>query len=266
MSSNLARIHLLHAGADEKQSVARLEQVRALRMVGEPSTCAFCYGTGMEVMPGKGARRCSCRSEDHRAKLIGAAHIPRRYQECSLQNYRPVNDNSSQLLAFNYAFKLVREYPAVDRGLLFMGTVGVGKTHLSVAILRGLMEKGVPCLFFEFSTLLKEIQNSYNPVSQTSELEVLAPVYETEVLVLDELGAVKPTDWVRDTMMQIISNRYNDKKLTIFTTNYMDARYSARDEVLEDRIGVRLRSRLYEMCRSVQMEGEDYRRKLDAAT
>ncbi len=144
-----------------------------------------------------------------------------------------------------------------------MGTCGVGKTHLSVAILRGLIEKGVSCLFYEFGSLLKEIQNSYNVVSQNSELKVLAPVFEADVLVLDELGASKPTDWVRDTMMQVINTRYNDKKLTIFTTNYLDSRRSERDETLEDRISVRLRSRIYEMCKTMQIEGDDYRQRLD---
>ena len=82
---------------------------------------------------------------------------------CLLSNYQPAANNSSQLRAFNYAFRLVREYPSADRGLLFMVTCGVGKTHLSVAILRELIEKkGVPCLFYEFGSLLKEIQNSYN--------------------------------------------------------------------------------------------------------
>ena len=215
-------------------------------------------------MPGKGARKCRCRAEDRRSKLMEAALIPRRYIECSLQSYKPTQGNASQLLAFNYAFRLVREYPAVDRGLLFMGPCGVGKTHLSVAILRGLVEKGVPCLFYEFGSLLKEIQNSYNSVSQTSQVSVLTPVYDADVLVLDELGASKPTDWVRDTMMQIINTRYNDRKMTIFTTNYLDCRRAGRDETLEDRVGVRLRSRLYEMCRTTVIEGEDYRRRFDS--
>jgi DNA replication protein DnaC len=228
-----------------------------------PAVCSFCYGTGMEVVPGKGARRCRCRTEERQAKLFAAARIPSRYERCSFVNYRPVSGNSTQLQAFNYAFKLVDEYPAIDRGLLFMGPVGTGKTHLSTAILRGLIEKGIPCLFYEFGALLKEIQNSYNPVSQTSELKVRAPVYETEVLVLDELGAVKPTDWVRDTMMQIINTRYNDKKLTIFTTNYLDVQRTLAEETLEDRIGARLRSRLYEMCKTVIIDGEDYRRRFD---
>jgi DNA replication protein DnaC len=229
-----------------------------------PEPCPACFGTGLEVVAGKGARRCGCRTQGRRAKLLEAAHIPPRYGQCSLANYRPAPGNGTQLQAFNYAFKLVDEYPAVERGLLLMGPVGTGKTHLSTAILRGLIEKGIPCLFYEFGALLKEIQNSYNPVSQTSELKVLAPVYETEVLVLDELGASKPTDWVRDTMMQIIGARYNSRRLTIFTTNYFDERRAPAEETLEDRIGVRLRSRLYEMCKTVQIEGEDYRRKLDA--
>jgi DNA replication protein DnaC len=227
-------------------------------------TCRRCYGTGMEVVAGRGARRCECRKHSDRVKLLEAARIPARYRDCSLSNYRPAPGNGSQLQAFNYAFKLVDEYPAIERGLLLMGTVGVGKTHLSAAILRGLIEKGIPCLFYEFGALLKEIQNSYNPVSQTSELKVLAPVYESEVLVLDELGASKPTDWVRDTMMQIIGTRYNERRLTVFTTNYLDGRRQPSEETLEDRVGVRLRSRIYEMCKTVIIEGEDYRRQLDA--
>ena len=264
MSSDKAKIHPLFAvpEVDAEQGAETLEREEQ-QFNAEPSVCQLCFGTGMEIVPGKGARRCRCRTQNGQAKLLEAARIPRRYSECSLQNYYPVKGNGTQLRAFNYAFRLVREYPAVDRGLVFMGTCGVGKTHLSVAILRGLIEKGIPSLFYEFGSLLKEIQNSYNPVSQTSELKVLAPVFEAEVLVLDELGASKPTDWVRDTMMQIINTRYNDRKLTIFTTNYLDGHRTERDETLEDRIGVRLRSRLFEMCKTVQIEGEDYRKSFD---
>jgi DNA replication protein DnaC len=265
MSSDKAKIHSLFPVPDAAPEDAP-QQEQAITSE-QPAVCPFCFGSGMEVVPGKGARRCRCRAQEQRAKWLEAARIPRRYDKCSFDTYYLKQGNkyyNVQLNAFKYAYTLAREYPAVERGLLFMGPVGVGKTHLSVAILRDLIEKkGIPCLFYEFGALLKEIQNSYNPVSQTSELKVLAPVFEAEVLVLDELGASKPTDWVRDTMMQIINARYNDKKLTIFTTNYLDGRRTERDETLEDRIGVRLRSRLFEMCKTVQIEGEDYRKKFD---
>jgi DNA replication protein DnaC len=219
----------------------------------------------MEVVPGKGARRCACRLDDLHRRLFRQARIPERHEKCTLSNYQPAAGNASQMLAFKQAYRLVREYPAVERGLLFAGPVGVGKTHLAVAILHGLVKKGASCLFCEYGSLLREIQDSYNPVSRTSEMNVLSPVYEAEVLVLDELGVSKPTEWVLDTMTHIIGRRYNDKKLTIFTTNYRDERQSPAGETLQDRIGARLRSRLYEMCRTVLIEGEDYRRHLDGS-
>jgi DNA replication protein DnaC len=260
VGSNIQRLAVV---PDVEESDSPLGRISSAAR--EPGICSFCFGTGMEVVTGKGARRCRCRAEGAQKKLLETANIPRRYEQCLLSNYQPAANNGSQLRAFNYAFRLAREYPSVDRGLLFMGTCGVGKSHLSVAILRELIEKkGVLCLFYEFGSLLKEIQNSYNPVSQTSELTVLAPVIEAEVLVLDELGATKPTDWVRDTMMQVINARYNNKKLTIFTTNYADTRRTPTEETLEDRIGARLRSRLYEMCKTVMIEGEDFRQRFDS--
>jgi DNA replication protein DnaC len=228
-----------------------------------PEVCALCHGTGMEVVPGKGARRCSCRARDVRS-LIEASRIPRRYELCSLASYRPAVNDATQLAAFRHAWRLAQEYPVVERGLLFTGPVGVGKTHLAVAVLRELIEKkGAHCMFYESGALLREIQSSYNPVSGTSASEVLAPVFGAEVLVLDELGASKPTDWSLDTMTQIINARYNDRRLTLFTTNYGDVRRHPAEETLEDRVGARLRSRLYEMCRTIVVEGEDYRRRFD---
>jgi DNA replication protein DnaC len=216
----------------------------------------------MEVVSGKGARRCACRLSGLSSRLFERARIPKRHGACSLSNFQPAAGNASQVLAFKQAYRLVREYPLAARGLLLTGPVGVGKTHLAVAMLRGLTEKGAHSLFCEYGSLLKEIQDSYNPISRTSEMSVVAPIYEAEVLVLDELGASKPTEWVLDTMTQVIGRRYNYNKLTIFTTNYTDVRQNPSAETLQDRIGARLRSRLYEMCDTVLIEGEDYRRRL----
>ncbi len=244
--------------------------------------CPICFGTGTRIEPGKGAIICDCRRSNRGTRPLDAARIPPRFRECSFHNYFPKND--SQYFAHSFASRLVDEYPAVETGLLFMGPVGVGKTHLAIAVLRELIEKkGATCLFYESGSLLKAIQDSYNPVSQTSETRVLAPDYQADVLVLDELGATVPTNWVRDTLYQIINTRYNQKKLTIFTTNYFDEARASNAEpeagdskrrtfassrvqeltTLEERIGTPLRSRLYEMCKKVMIEGEDYRKRLD---
>ena len=234
----------------------------------EPAVCELCNGTGWESVEGKGVRLCKCRLSERRAQLLTAARIPPRYEACSLDNYHPQGTApSANFLSQAYALRdskhLVDEYPNIDIGLLFLGPCGVGKTHLASAIVRTLVkQKGVSCLFYDFRDLLKEIQDSYNPVSQVSELRVLAPVYDADVLVLDELGASKPTEWVRDTMTQIINTRYNNKKATIFTSNYLDEPSTPGDESLVDRVGMRLRSRLHEMCKMVVIQGDDYRLKI----
>ena len=119
--------------------------------------------------------------------------------------------------------------------------------------------KGVACIFYDFRDLLKEIQASYNPQSQTSEISILEPVLKTEVLLLDELGATKVTDWMRDTLGYIINRRYNENMATIITSNWMDEK-RGDEETLEERIGKRLRSLLYEMCTVYEIVGPDFRK------
>lgn len=252
--------------SNKTSAVNGLEELHDSLPDGAPSTdCPHCFGSGMEVVPGEGARRCRCQSPDQRERLLQSARIPPRYQHCTIQGYEAANQELSKWAAKMEAQIIIDDYLSLEgRGLLLTGPVGVGKTHLAVAILRELILRyQVRGLFYQFGALLRQIQDSYNPVSQNSELAVLAPVFDAEVLVLDELGASKPTDWVRDTMMQIINNRYNEKRLTIFTTNFSDSRKNDKEgEILEDRIGVPLRSRLYEMCKTVTIEGDDFRKKL----
>jgi DNA replication protein DnaC len=247
------------------------------------STCPICGGTGWrEVARGKerAVIRCECRVRGRTERLLAAAKIPARYEHCELGTFKydPENPEDTKLGAARLAAgRFIEEYPIEKTGLLFVGSVGVGKTHLAVGIMKALIrDKGVPCLFCDYRELLKSIQNSYNASVQATEMEILRPVFDAEVLVLDELGAVRSTEWVFDTVNYILNSRYNDNKTTIITTNFPDkpeqenlddsalisqtaAARAARRETLGDRIGERMRSRLHEMCKKVEVEGRDYR-------
>ena len=236
--------------------------------------CPVCGGTGWELVEGKGVRPCECQREGRGDVLLAQSRIPARFMHKGFETFDPAPQAAEAHSVFHQPAsvcpslhralmntrKFVDEYPLVDVGLLFMGRCGLGKTHLAVAALKELIKKGIAGMFYDFRDLLKEIQDSYNPNTHTSELKILAPIFEVEVLVLDELGASKPTEWVQETMTHIINKRYNEKKTTIFTSNYLDMPSDpSRDETLTSRVGVRLRSRLQEMCRLIPVEGEDYR-------
>jgi len=241
----------------EQQQDAMISESADIKL----APCPHCGGTGWESIDGKGARPCRCKAAARTDILLAQARIPRRFEHCDFGNFEPVCISVGR--ASMNTKRFVEEFPLVDVGLLYLGRCGVGKTHLAVAALKELINKGIGGLFYDFRDLLKEIQDSYNPNTHTSELKILAPVLEADVLVLDELGASKPTEWVQETITHIINKRYNEKKVTIFTSNYLDLPIgSAYDESLTERVGVRLRSRLHEMCRLVPMEGEDYRETL----
>jgi DNA replication protein DnaC len=251
--------------------------------------CPLCAGSGWKPVPGapeRGVTRCDCQLCARSGALIAAARIPKRYEHCELSNFTadfPGADRSIALAQIS-ASRFVQEFdPRDGNGLLLVGGIGTGKTHLAVGILKELIVvRGSSCLFCDYRELLKQIQNSYNDSVRATELQVLRPVFEAEVLLLDELGAVKPSEWVWDTVSLILNTRYNDNRTTIITTNFPDepaasvarssslslspARAAAREETLGDRIGERMRSRLHEMCRFVKMDGPDFRQKFKSAS
>lgn len=250
------------------------------------SGCPLCEDTGYRpVGEGKSRRvvRCECQDRTRADKLMELARIPRRYQHCELAEFETRFEGAHPSLgrAKMAGERFVEEYPLDDKGgLLLIGPVGVGKTHLAVGILKELvLRKSTHCLFYDYRDLLKQIRNSYNASVSATEMEVLRPALEVPVLVLDELGAERPTDWVWDTVSHVLNTRYNEKRTTIITTNFPDAppagdepvdtfaarsRRSAREDTLGDRITERMRSRLHEMCRVVKMEGSDFRLKVSA--
>ncbi len=251
---------------------------------------------------------CECAGDDRYERLLAAARIPRRYEHCDFESFDTdhcdapehgadaTRYNQSLAQAKVVAEAFAREYPQVDQtGLLLMGPCGVGKTHLAVAVLKAACAKGSVALYCDYRELLKQIQASYNPVSQTTEMEVLDPVLTAELLLLDDLGSSKPSPWALETVGHILNTRYNEKRVTLITTNYLDtapqkdaqrdafaekrmrsgplwtrlpsgqAIAEHREESLALRIGERIRSRLYEMCRTVEIYAPDYRKEIRQA-
>lgn len=241
------------------------------------SVCAICDGVGLvRVADGDGnwvSRPCRCQEMERESRRLAAAQIPNRYKDCTLDTFEIYHEADRSLAeALLTARKFVDEFPAgtAGKGLLFTGSMGVGKTHLAVGVLHRLVrERGVKGLFCDYRELLKSIQNSYNADVRTTELELLKPIFASEVLVLDDLGAQKPNEWVWDTVALILNARYNDRQTTIITTNYDDVpsagsrlsefERAAREPTLGDRIGDRMLSRLAEMCIRVKMSGKDCR-------
>ncbi|MGE0360141.1 MAG: ATP-binding protein [Vicinamibacterales bacterium] len=202
------------------------------------------------------ARRCDCWRAAMAGQQLAQARIPRGYAHCELTNFEPNTDSLREALRCARAF--LDTFPVPNKGLLFHGRHGVGKTHLAVAILRDAIRlKGARGYFYETRELLKLVRDTYAG-GEATEMEVLRPVLDADLLVLDDLGAEKTSEWVQETLGLVVNTRYSERRPTIFTTNLAD---TPSDDVnsLIVRIGARTRSRLFEMCEWVEMDGYDTR-------
>jgi DNA replication protein DnaC len=241
---------------------------------------------------------CDCTSGDRTERALQRARVPERYRHCDFENYETDNDienvTREQLAAWNRSLaqaKLVvqrfaEEFTPVtnartEHGLLLMGPCGVGKTHLAVSAMKAIVLRGLSGLFYDYRELLKAIQDSYSPESQSTEMGVLEPVLKVEILVLDDVGSSKPSPWALETVGHVLNTRYNEKRVTLLTTNFLDSdsatnnsaggapaprvagmRSPMIEDSLTERVGKRIRSRLYEMCRTVEISAPDYRREI----
>ena len=232
--------------------------------------CQKCGGSGWIFKAVDGievATRCSCDEETRSERFALRSGIPPLYANASTENYslpkdNPIAHSAMQKVMINVR-TYAREFPVVEKpGLLLIGETGVGKTHLAVAALNALIQRGFEGVFFDYQTLLDRIRSGYDRSSGSMDKETFRLALDCEILLLDDLGAHRVTDWVEDTVASIITHRCNHRKPVIVTTNLPapGKTSNTKKDSLSDRIGARAWSRLNEMCKLVEMPAiEDYR-------
>jgi DNA replication protein DnaC len=223
--------------------------------------CPLCNDTRWKSIFVSGQERvvrCDCWQTELASKLLREARIPPRFARAELDNFE--HDMNTQRAAWRVASAFVEAFPVIEKGLLFYGPHGVGKTHLAVGVLKACVRlKGARAYFFETRELLKLVRDTYNRSVEETEMGVLTPLLDADLLVLDDLGAERTSEWVQETLGLVVNNRYSAKRPTIFTSNLVDVPDNTDPRSFIFQLGARTRSRLIEMCDWVEIQGADIR-------
>ncbi len=231
-------------------------------------SCRSCLGVAQSVVDGV-ARPCRSPSPRRIVNLFNQAMIPARYAGAHMGEFNNYTGNCSFIV--NTIKHWIRDFDpeAENKGLIISGPVGIGKTYMITALARRLAERGVSVRFVDFFQLISQIKGAY--AENRSDQDILRPLIAVDVLVIDELGKGRNTDFEATVLDQLVMNRYNQNKILVATTNLsIQSRASDPSEngsfnylgSLEARVGTRIFSRLMETTTFIEMKGEDFRRQV----
>lgn len=227
------------------------------------ANCKICQDSGwvlIKVKEREIARPCQCRQNYAQLVKASNANIPPRFLGRELKTYFPKKE-PSQENAKKLAAKFIDDYPSVDNGLLFQGSAGVGKTLILCSIGNSLInERNFDVYYIDWNDLNREMKSGEDTTNRdfSNIGQLIERLVKVRLLLFDELGSSRPSPWVLDNIYYLINNRYNENKITLFATNYFDKKVG-NEETLTERIGERIRSRIYEMATTVEILGCDNR-------
>lgn len=212
--------------------------------------------------------RCSCEvAKYHEEKKARAKQeqqtkleslLGPRFAGCTLENFKVLPGTKTAYQATENFIRNISANIQAGKGLLLFGPPGNGKSHLAATIVRSALATGYTAFFERVPRLLIKIKATYSENSGITEADILERMVQAGVIVLDDAGAEKWTQWTEPTLYTIVDERYSHKKALVITTN-------SSLEQLENKIGTRAMDRILEMCDIVENRGASYRQMKAAA-
>lgn len=241
-------------------------------------SCASCFGQNRRLVDGV-AKTCRLPAPSRVVTLINNAALPARYSAARLDSFSNFTGNGREVV--QKISHWMREFdPEKPRGLLLGGPVGVGKTYLLAAIAKNFASRGISIRFVDFFQLLLELKSGY--AHDKNDAGLLNEMIDVDILLIDELGKGRNSDWEASVLDQLVMGRYNRNRIIVASTNYdlkpsdrvstsfgsnhLDDKKPGsfdldRFESLEQRVGSRIYSRLFEISDFIELQGEDFRKR-----